>query len=81
MIDNAKYVWTSDWPHDENKVGSLSYTIIGNGDDKERFSISFLYGLDWRTEQQKATTAFRRGITVIASPAKGDSRPKSGFHY
>jgi hypothetical protein len=78
MIDNAKYIWTSDWPHDENKAGSLYYTIIGNEGDKERFSVAFLYGHDWRTEHQKATTSFERGITIIASPAKGYSRHLRG---
>jgi len=79
MIDNAKYVWTSDWPHDENKVGSLYYNILGNGEDKGKFSVAFLYGLDWRAEHQKVTTAFERGVTIIASPAKGDSRPLVGI--
>ena len=75
MIDDAKYIFTSDWPHNENKVGSLYYTIIGNEEDEDRFRVAFLYGHDWRTEHQKATTSFERGITIIASPAKGDSRP------
>jgi hypothetical protein len=79
MIDNAKYIWTSDWPHDESKVGSLYYIIIGNEVDKDKFSVAFLYGHDWRTEHQKATTAFERGITIIARPAKGDSRPLAGI--
>lgn len=79
MIDNAKYIWTSDWPHDENKVGALSYTILGNKGDQGKFLVSFLYGNDWRTEHQKATTAFERGITIIASPAKGNPRSLAGI--
>jgi hypothetical protein len=78
MEDNAKYIWTSDWPHNENKVGSLSYSILGDNEGKGIFSVAFLYGNDWRTEHQKATTAFERGITIIASPAKGDYRPLIG---
>jgi hypothetical protein len=79
MINNAKYIWPSDGPHDVNKVGSLHYMIVRYEEDKERSSLAFLYGNDWRTEQQKATTAFERGITIIASPAKGASRPLVGI--
>lgn len=79
MVDNAKYIYTRDWPHDEKKVGSLSYSIIGREKEgKGTFAIAFLYGNDWRTEQQKLTTAFERGVTIIVSPAKGNTTTSIG---
>lgn len=79
MIDNAKHIWTSDGPHDENKAGPLYYTIVGNEGDKESTSVAFLHGHDWRTESPKNTTSFERAVTIIASPAKGYSRHRLGI--